>query len=88
MHTRSNGFGMNTYSLLTHVLYVNLGTVKKDPTFSSQKGTDVHLHHIETYAIHIPSSCQLILHYKQNKSFNLVLSYKQHYIYLFFAWYA
>jgi hypothetical protein len=31
MRTRSNGFGMAMYSLLTHLLYVALGTVEKDP---------------------------------------------------------
>jgi hypothetical protein len=31
MHTRSNGFGIATYSPLTHVSEVALGTVEKDP---------------------------------------------------------
>jgi hypothetical protein len=57
---------MNTYSLLMHVLYADLGTVEKDPTFSSQKDMDVHttlhrnLH--DTYSF----SRQLILHFKPN----------------------
>jgi hypothetical protein len=66
MYTRSNGFGMNAYSLLTHVLCVDLGTVEKDPTFSSQKDMDVHTTSRRNLHDKYSFSCQLILHFKPN----------------------
>jgi hypothetical protein len=80
---------MNTYSFLTHVLCVDLGTAEKDPTFSSQKGTDVHTTSGRNLRDTRSFSCQLILHFKLIINI-LVLTYKQSYVYLFFVfdWYA
>jgi hypothetical protein len=66
MYTRSNGFGMNKYSLLMHVSYVDLGTVEKDSTFSSQKGTDVHTTSRRNLRDTHSFYRQLILHFKPN----------------------
>jgi hypothetical protein len=57
---------MNTYSLLMHVSYVDLGTVEKDPTFSSQKDTDVYTTSRRDLWDAHSFSCQLILHFKPN----------------------
>jgi hypothetical protein len=58
--------GIHVYSLLTHVSYVDLSTIEKDPSFSSQKDMDKHT----TSRRNLPDahsfSRQLILHFKVN----------------------
>jgi hypothetical protein len=55
---------MNTYSLQTHVPYVDLGIEEKDPTFSSQKDTDKHTTSRRNLRDTYSFPRQLILHFK------------------------
>jgi hypothetical protein len=74
MYTRSNGFGIHMYSLLMHVLYIDHGTIEKDPSFSTQKGTDKHTTSHRNLRDAHSFSYQLILHLKLNLIHNLLSS--------------
>jgi hypothetical protein len=63
VHTRSNGFGIHTYSLLTHVSYVDLGTIEKDPSFSSQNNMVKHTTSCRNIRDAHSFSRQLIFHF-------------------------
>ncbi len=55
--------GIHAYSLITHILYVDLGTIEKDP---SQKDTDKHTTSRRNLRDAHSFSCQLILHFQPN----------------------
>jgi hypothetical protein len=58
--------GIHAYSLLTHVSYLDLGTIEKDPSFSSQKDMDKHTTSHRNLRNAHSFSRQLILHFKLN----------------------